>query len=167
MSIPAAWVDRLFARMLARYGNVWLRMWEGINMNIVKADLAEQQTTAIINSGKFALNNTRYGIRAGQPGDAFSDMFIYGNQRRYQGNKEAIWVMEQESPVAVPGGITNNPQQRRNWGAAYYQINSPDGKPMIMADSLGGRGIARMRLTDWVVYGLYPQNDMRNSQLGG
>jgi hypothetical protein len=129
-----------------------------------KFDLAEQTTTAIINSGKFALNTTRFGVKATQPGDAFSDMFIYGNQRRYQGNKEAIWVMEQENPTAIPGGITNNPQQRRNWGAAYYQINSPDGKPMIISDSLGGRGIGRMRLTDWVVYGLYETNDMRNSQ---
>jgi hypothetical protein len=35
---------------------------------------------------------------------------------------------------------------------------------MIIADSLGGRGIARMRLTNWVVYELYETNDMRNSQ---
>jgi hypothetical protein len=49
-------------------------------------------------------------------------MFWYGNQRRYQGNKEAIWVMEQENPTNIPGGITNNPQQRRNWGAAYYRL---------------------------------------------
>lgn len=129
-----------------------------------KPDLAEQQTQAIINSGKFALTTSRYGIRASQPGDPFSDMFIYGNERRAQGNKEAIWVLEEENPNAVPGGLTGAPQQRRNWGSAYYQINSPDGKPMIIADSLGGRGIARMRLTNWVVYELYETTDMRNSQ---
>lgn len=129
-----------------------------------KPDLAEQQTTAIINSGKFALTTARYGIRASQGGDSFSDMFIYGNERRVQGNKEAIWVLEEENPNAVPGGLTGAPQQRRNWGAAYYQINSPDGKPQVIADSLGGRGIARMRLTNWVVYELYETNDMRNSQ---
>lgn len=129
-----------------------------------KPDLAEQQTQAIINSGKFALTTSRYGIRASQPGDPFSDMFIYGNERRAQGNKEAIWVLEEENPNAVPGGLTGAPQQRRNWGAAYYQINSPDGKPMVIADSLGGRGIARMRLTNWVVYELYETTDMRNSQ---
>lgn len=128
-----------------------------------KPDLAEQQCNAIINSAKFSLSNARYGVRASQPGDAFSDMFLYGNERRSQGNKEAIWVMEQENPSTVTGGITNNPQQRRNWGAAYYQINTPDGKPMVICDSLGGRGIGRMRLTDWVVYGLYETNDMRNS----
>lgn len=146
--------------------NKWqaMQLLAEVYLRADKPALAEQQTTAIINSGKFALNNARYGIRAGGPGDAFSDMFIYGNERRYQGNREAIWVMEEENPNTVPGGITNAPQQRRNWGAAYYQINSPDGKPMIIADSLGGRGIARMRLTDWVVYGLYGANDMRASQ---
>ncbi len=123
-----------------------------------KPDLAEQQCNAIISSGKFGLVNTRFGIRAAQPGDAFSDMFIYGNERRSQQNKEAIWVMEQENPSTVTGGITNSPQQRRNWGAAYYQIAG-----MTICDSLGGRGIGRMRLTDWVVYGLYENADMRNS----
>lgn len=128
-----------------------------------KPDLAEQQCNAIINSGKYSLTNARYGVKAALPGDPFADMFIYGNERRSQGNKEAIWVMEQENPSSITGGITNNPQQRRNWGAAYYQINTPDNKPMVICDSLGGRGIARLRLTDWVVYGLYETNDMRNS----
>lgn len=123
-----------------------------------KPDLAEVQCNNIINSGKFGLVNTRFGIRAAQPGDAFSDMFIYGNQRRAQQNKESIWVMEMENPSTVTGGITNNPQQRRNWGAAYYQISG-----MTICDSLGGRGIGRMRLTNWVVYGLYENADMRNS----
>jgi hypothetical protein len=124
-----------------------------------KPALAEAQCDAIINSGKFALNTSRFGIKSTQPGDPFNDMFWYGNQRRYQGNKEAIWVMEQENPSNIPGGITNNPQQRRNWGAAYYQITG-----MKLCDSLGGRGIARMRLTNWVIYDLYETADMRNSQ---
>src|SRR6185295_13284100 len=99
-----------------------------------KNDLAEQQAQAIINSGKFKLVTTRYGIRGTQPGDPFSDMFIYGNMRRGQGNTEAIWVMEMEHPATVTGGITNNPQQRRVWGAAYYQVTG-----MKITDSLGGR----------------------------
>jgi len=151
---PAARANKYMAMQLL--AEVYLRMG--------KNDLAEQQCSNIINSGKFSLTTTRYGVKAGQPGDAFSDMFWYGNERRYQGNKEAIWVMEQENPNTVTGGITGAPQQRRNWGAAYYQINSPDGKPMVIVDSLGGRGIARMRLTNWVVYQLYETNDMRNSQ---
>lgn len=123
-----------------------------------KNDLAEQQAQAVINSGKFSLTTSRFGIRAGQPGDPFSDMFIYGNERRSQGNKEVIWVMEMENPASVTGGITNSPQQRRVWVPAYYQVTG-----MKITDSLGGRGLARLRLNDWVVYGLYEQTDMRNS----
>ncbi len=107
-----------------------------------KNDLAEAQAQAVINSGKFNLVTSRYGVRTNQPGDAFSDMFVFGNMRYSQGNKEAIWVLEQENTSTVAGGYSGAPQQRRNWGAAYYQITD-----MTICDSLGGRGIGRMRLT--------------------
>ncbi|MBC7889754.1 MAG: RagB/SusD family nutrient uptake outer membrane protein [Ferruginibacter sp.] len=124
-----------------------------------KNDLAEQQAQAVISSNKFSIVNARFGTRALQPGDAFSDMFIYGNERKSQGNKESIWVLEMENPSTVPGGITNNPQQRRVWGAAYYQVTG-----MKIADSLGGRGISRLRLSNWLLYNLYAPGDMRNSK---
>ena len=145
---PAARANKYMAMQLL--AEVYLRAG--------KPDLAEAQCDAIINSGKFVLTTSRYGIRSGQPGDPFNDMFWYGNQRRAQGNKEAIWVMEQENPTTITGGVTNNPQQRRNWGAAYYQITG-----MTICDSLGGRGVGRMRLTNFVVYDLYETTDMRNS----
>jgi hypothetical protein len=85
-------------------------------------------------------------------------MFYYGNQRRGQGNTEAIWVLEQENTATVVGGNTGNAQQRRVWGAAYYNING-----MSICDSLGGRSIARLRLSNWVIYNLYAKNDIRNS----
>lgn len=124
-----------------------------------KNDLAEQQAQAIINSAKFSLISSRYGVRAGGAGDYYSDMFVYGNQRRSQGNSEALWVLEEENSATVVGGNVDNAQQRRVWGAAYYQIPG-----MALADSLGGRGVARLRLSNWVLYGLYPTGDMRNSQ---
>jgi SusD family. len=123
-----------------------------------KPDLAEQRALAIINSGKFGLNTDRFGIRASQPGDAFSDMFIKGNIRRSQGNKEAIWVLEIEDRRVVPGGFTGDPQQRRNWGTGYHNIPG-----MKLADSLGSRGIGRMRLSTYVLYNRYEPGDMRNS----
>ncbi|SEO23719.1 RagB/SusD family nutrient uptake outer membrane protein [Mucilaginibacter sp. OK283] len=124
-----------------------------------KNDLAEQQAQAVISSGKFSLISSRYGVRASGAGDYYSDMFVYGNQRRSQGNSEAIWVIEQENPNSVVGGNTDNAQQRRVWGAAYYNISG-----MVICDSLGGRSIARLRLSNWVLYGLYPTGDLRNSQ---
>lgn len=120
---------------------------------------AEAQTDLIIDSGKFQLVDQRYGVKADQPGDPFSDMFFKGNQRRSQGNTEAIWVLENENPSDVRGGSTGDPQQRRVWGAGYHNRNG-----MIPADSLGGRGLARIRLNNWVLYDLYEDNDMRNSK---
>lgn len=130
-----------------------------VYLRMGKNDLAEAQTKAIISSGKFNLINARYGVRASGSGDYYSDMFVYGNQRRWQGNTEALWVLEQENPTAVVGGNVDNAQQRRVFGAAYYAIPG-----MLPCDSLGGRGIARLRLSNWVLYGLYPTGDMRNSQ---
>lgn len=124
-----------------------------------KNALAEAQAQAIISSGKFSLVKARYGVRAGGAGDYYSDMFVYGNQRRAQGSSEAIWVLEQENPSTVVGGNVDNAQQRRVWGAAYYAVPG-----MLPCDSLGGRSIARLRLSNWVIYGLYPTGDIRNSQ---
>lgn len=132
---------------------------------------AEQEADAVINSGDFSLMTSRYGTKTSQPGDPFSDMFIYGNQRRSQGNREAIWVHEIENPSTVTGGlgpassalfpgyIFAGTQQRRVWVPRYYNQSG-----MVIADSLGGRGIARMALTYFVLNNLYEQNDMRNSQ---
>ncbi len=130
-----------------------------VYLRMGKNDLAEQTAQSIISSGKFSLVRSRYGVRAGGAGDYYSDMFVYGNQRRSQGNSEAIWVLEQENPNSVIGGNVDAAQQRRVFGAAYYQIPG-----MALADSLGGRSIGRLRLSNWVLYGLYKGNDIRNSQ---
>ena len=120
---------------------------------------AEIQTQNIITSGKFSLIKSRYGVKSGSPGDFYSDMFYFGNQRRSQGNTEAIWVLEQENTTTVVGGATNAAQQRRVWGAAYYNLSG-----MAICDSLGGRGIGRLRVSNWVIYQLYAKNDIRNSK---
>jgi len=118
--------------------------------------LAKQECLNIINSGKFSLITQRYGVKKNQPGDPFSDMFVMGNERRSQGNTEAIWVIEEEHNV--PGGSTGSDQHRRVWVTAYYNIPG-----MIICDSLGGRGIGRMRLTNYALYGIFDTGDMRNS----
>ncbi|AGA76776.1 RagB/SusD family protein [Echinicola vietnamensis DSM 17526] len=130
---------------------VYLRMGEDAK--------AEAQCTEIINGGRLSLVRERYGVRANDPGDAFSDMFLYGNQRRSQGNTEGIWVLEAENPADVTGGSSGAPQQRRVWVASYHDLPG-----MHPSDSTGGRGIARMRLNNWVVYDLYEESDMRNSK---
>ncbi|MCC3153221.1 RagB/SusD family nutrient uptake outer membrane protein [Hymenobacter sp. BT770] len=123
-----------------------------------QANLAEQQCQAILTSNQYKLITARFGVRASAPGDYYSDMFIIGNQRRNQGNTEIIWGIEQQ--LNVPGGQNGNGgQQRRMWVPGYYNITG-----MLIADSLGGRGIGRMRLSQWVDYRLYAAADMRNSK---
>ncbi|WP_432711006.1 RagB/SusD family nutrient uptake outer membrane protein [Pedobacter sp.] len=136
-----------------------MQLLSEVYLRIGKPDLAEQQAQAIINSGKFSLISKRYGVKASAPGDHYSDMFQQGNMRRSQGNTEAIWILEQENPNVVVGGITGDPQQRRVWGVAYHNVSG-----MALADSLGGRGLGRLRLSNWVIYGLYKGDDVRNSK---
>lgn len=42
MSLPDRWIEKIFARMLVRYGSAWLRMWEGVDEAAIKADWALQ-----------------------------------------------------------------------------------------------------------------------------
>jgi len=133
-----------------------------VYLRMNKPDLAETQCRSVINSGVYSLINSRYGVKASAPGDYYSDMFLVGNQRRSQGNKEAIWIIEED--VNTPGGATTtgvNPsedQHRRMWVPYYAGIAN-----MVICDSLGGRGIGRFRLSNWMLYGAYDQYDMRNS----
>lgn len=127
-----------------------------VYLRIGKPDLAEAQCQAIISSGVFSLTSARYGVHATQPGDYYSDMFVYGNERRSQGNKEVIW--EEEEDLNTPGGSTSSDQHRRMWVPAYYAEPG-----MLICDSLGGRGVGRMRLSRWIMYRLYDNFDMRNS----
>lgn len=130
-----------------------------VYIRVGKPELAEPQLKDIINSGKFSLIKSRYGIHKDLPGDYYSDMFIYGNQRRKQGNTEALWVFEVENPNIVVGGVSGAPQFRRAWVPSYYEM-----KGMVLADSLGGRGNGRIRLSSWVYNKLYDKADIRNSQ---
>jgi starch-binding outer membrane protein, SusD/RagB family len=133
-----------------------------VYLRMNRPDLAQVQCQNIISSGTYSLITSRYGVKASVPGDYYSDMFLVGNQRRSQGNKEAIWIEEED--VNTPGGATTtgvNPsedQHRRMWVPYYAGITG-----MIICDSLGGRGIGRFRLSNWMLYGLYDSLDMRNS----
>ena len=123
-----------------------------------KAAEAEAAVTPTITSGNYKLVSERYGKFLSEAGDYYSDMFRWGNQRRSQGNTEGIWVFQMEYNRDVTGGTIDSPQQRRNWVAAFHKING-----MVNADSIGGRGNGRLRLSNYVKYGIYEKGDIRNS----
>jgi starch-binding outer membrane protein, SusD/RagB family len=127
-----------------------------VYLRVGNAASAEAECDKVL-KGPFSLVKGRFGVKKDQPGDAFSDMFIYGNQRRRQGNSEVIWVFEQE--FGTPGGSTDGDQHRRNWVPTYFEKSG-----MVICDSLGGRGQGNVRLSWWVINRLYTGNDMRNSK---
>jgi hypothetical protein len=166
-SVKSNQKGRMFARVNRSMAS---QLLAEVYLRTGQNNLAEAEADGVINSGEFNLITSRYGVRASQPGDAFSDMFIYGNQRRSQGNREAIWVMEIENPNTViggagmtsspnfPGFVFGAPQHRRVWGNRYHQQAG-----MLLCDSLGGRGISRIAVTYFVLNN-YGAGDMRNSE---
>ena len=122
---------------------------------------AVDAVTPTINSGNYKLITERYGAYlSAEDGDFYHDMFRYGNQRRSQGNTEGIWTFEMEFDANVSGGTINAPQQRRNWVAAFHKLSGQ----MVNADSIGGRGNGRLRLSNYVKYGVFTEpGDIRNS----
>ncbi|MFV0467768.1 MAG: RagB/SusD family nutrient uptake outer membrane protein [Dysgonomonas sp.] len=129
---------------------------------------AEKAALAVINSKYFNLMKTRYGVNKDKPGDAFSDLFIENNQNRGSGNKESIWVLQLEFNT-IGGGTNSTDWTRRAWVPNYSAITG-----FVLADTLGGRGIAQIVPMKWWigtkgtnatgdVPGIFDDKDIRNS----
>ena len=146
-------INKDMARMLA--AEAFLRMGMRDKAYFAKAEAA---VNPVITEGNYKLISSRYGIFTGEAGDFYHDMFRWGNERRSQGNTEAIWMFQMEYNRNVIGGTIDNPQQRRNWVCAFHKYSG-----MQNCDSLGGRGNGRLRLSNFVKYGLFQPGDIRNS----
>ena len=40
--LPSAWIDRIFAKLTARFGREFLSRWEGVEIDVVKGDWADE-----------------------------------------------------------------------------------------------------------------------------
>lgn len=130
---------------------------------------AQEVALAVINSGYYQLMKTRYGVNKDKAGDVFSDLFTENNQNRLKnGNKESIWVLQFEFN-SVGGGTNSDDWSRRAWSPKYAEIVG-----FVLADTLGGRGLAQIVPMKWWVgtygtnatgdvAGIFDQADMRNS----
>lgn len=130
---------------------------------------AEQAALAVINSGYYSLMKTRFGASKDKAGDVFSDLFIENNQNRLKNaNKESIWVLQFEFNT-IGGGTNSDDWSRRAWIPNYSGITG-----FILADSLGGRGLAQLTPMKWWVgttgtsatgnvTGIFEGSDIRNS----
>jgi hypothetical protein len=148
-------INKDMARQLA--AEAYLRIGMRDNSYFAKA---EQMATAIISNTRYSLIQARYGKFLSEGGDYYRDMFRWGNQRYSQNNKEAIWTFEMEYNRVVAGGTIDNPQYRRVWQPAYHKWSG-----MVNADSLGGRGNGRLRLSNFMKYKVWEglDGDIRNS----
>ncbi len=129
---------------------------------------AEKAALAVINSGYYNLMKSRYGVNGSKPGDVFSDLFLENNQNRKSGNKESIWVLQFQFNT-IGGGTNSDDWTRRAWIPNYSTITG-----FVLADTLGGRGIAQLVPMKWWVgttgtnatgnvAGIFEANDIRNS----
>ncbi|MDR0961998.1 MAG: RagB/SusD family nutrient uptake outer membrane protein [Mediterranea sp.] len=121
---------------------------------------AEKAADNVINSGYYALTTERFGNHMKKPGDPFYDMFSEDNQNRSSGNRESILVFQLQYKVPGGGGV-NVDWKRRAWNPRYW-----DNKNFVLADTLGGRGLAQLVPLKWWIDtpGFYDANDMRNSE---
>lgn len=130
--------------------------------------LAEKAALAVIDSKYYELMKTRYGVNVGKSGDVFSDLFIENNQNRGSGNKESIWVLQFEFN-AIGGGTNSDDWTRRAWNPKYQDISG-----FVLADTLGGRGLAQIVPMKWWIgtkgtnatgdiAGIFDATDIRNS----
>lgn len=121
---------------------------------------AEQAALAVINSGKFSLMTDRFGKVKDEPGDVFSDLFKENNQNRTSGNTESIWCMQFEYNTTGGGGESED-WLKRTWVPKYWQVDG-----FVIADTLGGRGLAQLTPLEWWVNSenFYDPTDIRNSE---
>lgn len=129
---------------------------------------AEQAALAVINSGYYNLMKTRFGVAKDKDGDVFSDLFLENNQNRKSGNRESIWVLQFQFNT-IGGGTNSDDWTRRAWIPNYSSISG-----FVLADTLGGRGVAQLVPMKWWVgttrtnasgnvAGIFSTTDMRNS----
>lgn len=118
---------------------------------------ARDKALAVVQNTNYNLITARYGTSAAQPGTPFTDMFLDGNSNRSQGNREALWVIQNE--YLSTGGDANI--MRRWWVNRYDGIRVQSTKaPLTFSVDLGGRGLGRFAVTKSAL-SLYGSTDIR------
>lgn len=150
-------------------------------------DAAIAAATAVIGNGKNSLMTTRFGVNKdfkfsgyryqgkGQLwGDVYWDLFQDGNFNFIaDGNKEAIWNIEQDGKIPG-GGVEAYPTQGGNfgmerlWGPIPWQMRDKNGVTQFLMDTLSGRPICATAPTDYVANQIWQykgdwDRDIRNS----
>lgn len=119
---------------------------------------AREKALAVTQNTNYSLTTARYGTQATMPGTPFTDMFLDRNSNRSQGNREALWVIQNE--YLSVGGDANI--MRRWWVNRYndIRVGNPLRNPLTFSQEYGGRGLGRFAVTKFAL-SLYGPTDHR------
>ncbi len=136
-----------------------------VDISLGQYEKAIESASTVINSGNYHLMTKRFGSKANEPGDVFSDLFQDGNYNRSSGNMESIYVWQFAENIAGGGGTRGGNATIRNIGPFLTKIKDPDGVADIPTDTLG-RGVGRVRGTNYSIYDIWKndEDDIRNSK---
>jgi hypothetical protein len=109
-------------------------------------------------------------------GDVFFDLFQRGNLDYSEGNKEALWTLENDYTVYLTYGGDNYLPYPRNfspvlrnvhWASAYKESNASPW-PNLTTAYVGGRGVSSIQPTTYVIDSIWNgkyASDIRNSSV--
>lgn len=118
-------------------------------------DNAKTKANDVI-AGPFSLITDRYGIKSGEPGTPFTDMFLDGNSNKDEGNTEALWVLQFELET-IGGGMSI---MRRWYRNRSHSVKVDGVKNAITFDEeQGGRGLGRVGPTRYALELYEPSDD--------
>jgi starch-binding outer membrane protein, SusD/RagB family len=142
-----------------------------VYVSIADWDKAIEAASKVINSGKFSLMRNRFGSLANKPGDVWWDLFRVDNQNRTAGNKEGIWVLQNESKRNITGSASKTSEESLETRVIprYWALTGPDNKSLFIGPTTQnmGRGAGQIqphRYTEYTIWESDWANDMRNSE---
>jgi hypothetical protein len=129
-------------------------------------DKAISAATAVIDYPAMQLMTERFGSKLDRPGDVYSDLFKTGNINRNSGNTETLWAFQYDYQNQ---GSTSNDSWHWTVNPFYQNITiTVDGVTTTafigVTAEKGGRSVAWMQPTRYVIEELWEEGDMRVSE---
>ena len=115
MALSEKWIDAIFARLTVRYGSAFLGRWNGIDMELVKADWAEE--LAGLENWPEAIKHALDTLPAGKPAPTVNE-FKAACLRAPKPDRKAL-----PEPVADPARVKSEMaklEQRKPVGINVY-----------------------------------------------
>lgn len=147
-----------------------------IFISLNKFDEAIATATQVISYPGVGLMTSRFGKRSSKPGDVYRDLFELNNQNRASGNREGLFVLQQDFLNPANGLNTNNFDCNSQAlmpnieALSFVPTGGGAARPPLLKwnEKLGGRGFGWMRPTNHMLDGIWAApafaNDIRNSQ---